>query len=79
VKRSGRPPLDQAGPTAQVTVYMPAKRFDDLCRQARQEQVSVPEIIRRKRLGQSLDSDSQREGVRAWLHRHRRSTGPTPS
>jgi len=45
--KRGRPRL-ATGPTAQVTVYLPAREFDALCKSAIREGVSVPEIIRRK-------------------------------
>jgi hypothetical protein len=47
-KRLGRPPLDPSERPASVTVVLPAKQFNALCRQAQQAAVSVPEMIRRK-------------------------------
>lgn len=44
----GRPPLDVASPTTQVTVRLSVKQLDDLCRQATAARVSLPELIRRK-------------------------------
>lgn len=43
----GRPPLDEHDTSVQVGVTLPAKQFDELCRQALREDVSVPEIVRR--------------------------------
>lgn len=47
MKRPGRPPLDPDDPSIRVTVTLPARRFDALCKAARDEEASVPEIIRR--------------------------------
>lgn len=44
----GRPTVDQNGGTSvYVGVTLPAKQFDELCRQALREDVSVPEVVRR--------------------------------
>jgi len=43
----GRPPLDANDTSVHVGVKLPAKRFDELCRRALHEDVSVPEVIRR--------------------------------
>jgi len=43
----GRPPLDDADPSGQVTLRLPSKQLDAFCRRALREDVSVPEIIRR--------------------------------
>ena len=48
MKRTGRPPLDALDRTVPVSIALPAKQYDDLCKQAHREQVSLPEIIRRK-------------------------------
>lgn len=49
MKRSvpGRPPLDDNDPSVYVGVSLPSKQFDEYCKRARREDVSVPEIIRR--------------------------------
>jgi Ribbon-helix-helix protein, copG family len=46
-RRPGRPPLDDADPSVPVTVTLPSKDFDALCKRALREGVSIPEIIRR--------------------------------
>jgi hypothetical protein len=56
VKRPGRPRLDTASPTTQVTVYLSVRQLDDLCREAHRAQVSVPELIRRKMRGRSTEN-----------------------
>lgn len=48
MKRNGRPPLDASSPSERITIKLPGKQLDDLCRQAYHQQVSVPEIIRQK-------------------------------
>jgi len=48
VKRGGRPRIDAASPTTQVTVYLSVKQLDELCREAHHARVSVPELIRQK-------------------------------
>lgn len=47
LKRRGRPSISDQGTTVQVGVSIPADKFDELCRRALREGVSVPEIIRR--------------------------------
>jgi hypothetical protein len=48
MKRNGRPPLDDASPSARICVSMPQKQLDDLCREAVTKAISVPEVIRQK-------------------------------
>ena len=55
MKRYGRRSLDGEERSVSVTVVVPPKQFDDLCREAFREQVSVPEIIRRKIRRLSVD------------------------
>jgi hypothetical protein len=43
----GRPPLDEHDSSVQVGVTLPSKQFDELCKRALREDVSVPEIVRR--------------------------------
>jgi hypothetical protein len=43
----GRPPLDDEDPSVGVSFSLPSKKFDELCKRAHREDVSVPEIIRR--------------------------------
>jgi hypothetical protein len=45
--KRGRPPLDPSDRAVPVSLALPSKQYDELCRQARREGVSVPEIIRR--------------------------------
>lgn len=48
VKRTpGRPPLDEDDPSVSVSVSMPSKQFDAICKRAQHEDESVPAIIRR--------------------------------
>lgn len=47
VKRPGRPALDPGDRTVPVTVSLPAKQFDALCRCALREGVSLPAFLRR--------------------------------
>lgn len=48
LRRPGRPPLDDDDETVRVGVSLPARQFDEYCRRAQREDVSVPEIIRRE-------------------------------
>lgn len=43
----GRPPLDDDDPSVSVSISLPSKQFDALCKRAQRDDVSVPEIIRR--------------------------------
>lgn len=43
----GRPPLDDDDPSVQVNLSLPSKKFDELCALARQQDQSLPEILRR--------------------------------
>lgn len=48
MKRSpGRPRLDDDDESTQVGVRLPTKQYDDLCKRAQEERVTVSEIIRR--------------------------------
>jgi hypothetical protein len=46
VKR-GRRPLDPRDPSVSLTVRLPSRQFDALCRRALQAQTSVPAEVRR--------------------------------
>jgi hypothetical protein len=46
-KRTGRPPVDPDDRTVLVGVSLPARQYDAFAKQAIQENVSVPEVIRR--------------------------------
>lgn len=46
-RRRGRPPLDTRDSSVQVGMTLPSRQYDDLCRRALREDVSVAEIIRR--------------------------------
>lgn len=46
-RRPGRPPIDANDSSVRVGVTLPAKQFDELCRRALRQDVSVPEIVRR--------------------------------
>jgi len=43
----GRRPLDPRDPSVAVTIRMPAKAFEAVCRRAAAARVTVPELIRR--------------------------------
>jgi hypothetical protein len=43
----GRPPLDEDDPSVSVSISLPSKKFAAICKRARREDVSAPEIIRR--------------------------------
>lgn len=45
--RRGRPPVDASDSSVYVSVTLPSKRYDDLCKRALDAGVSVSEIIRR--------------------------------
>jgi hypothetical protein len=47
MKRPGRPPLDPDDVSMKVTITLPTRRFDQLCKAAQEEHASVPELIRR--------------------------------
>lgn len=46
-RRPGRPPVEEGDSSVYVGVTLPSKHYDDLCKRAQREEVSVPEIIRR--------------------------------
>jgi hypothetical protein len=43
----GRPPLDRADRSVVVSIALPGRAFDLVCRRAAVARLSVPEIIRR--------------------------------
>jgi hypothetical protein len=43
----GRPSVDPTDASVYVSVTLSSKRYDDLCKRALEQGVSVPEIIRR--------------------------------
>lgn len=45
--RPGRPPVDPTDRSVLVSLTLPGRAFDEVCRRAALERVSVPEIIRR--------------------------------
>jgi hypothetical protein len=47
-RRRGRPPVDPTDRSVLVTVTLPGRRYDALCRRALRLQTSLPEIIRRE-------------------------------
>jgi hypothetical protein len=47
-RRPGRPPIDEDDDSVRVSITLPAKHFDSLCRQALRDDISVPEVIRRE-------------------------------
>jgi len=46
--KPGRPRLDDDDESINVNVRMPSRKYDQLCEEARRQQVSVPEVIRRQ-------------------------------
>jgi hypothetical protein len=50
MSRRGRPPLDAEDPDGSVSVNLrlPSRQYDALHAEARQQRVSVPELIRRR-------------------------------
>jgi hypothetical protein len=46
-KRPGRPSLDPGDPSVQTCLVLPSKLYDALDKRARDEEVSLAEIIRR--------------------------------
>ena len=59
-KRRGRPTIDPHDASCSVTLYLPARQLDALCREAVRRQISVPEVIRRK-----LRDADQKDGSRS--------------
>lgn len=47
-KRRGRPYLDGETKSIPVTVALPPKQFDRLCREAQRDGKTLPQVIRRK-------------------------------
>jgi len=46
-RKPGRPPLDPTDPSVVVTLRMPARVFEAVCRRAAAARLTVPEVIRR--------------------------------
>jgi hypothetical protein len=46
-KRTGRPPLDETDGSVGVHLRLSSKQFDDACRRAQAERLTVPEFFRR--------------------------------
>jgi hypothetical protein len=44
----GRPPLDRRDKSVPITVKVPSRHYDILYSKARQQRVSVPELLRRR-------------------------------
>lgn len=53
----GRPPLEHGEPSTALTVRLPNRVYDQACRKATHERVSLPEIVRRA-LTNLLEDDS---------------------
>jgi hypothetical protein len=47
-RRLGRPPIADDDTSTRVGLTLPTKQFDALCKQARREDISVAEAIRRQ-------------------------------
>ena len=43
----GRPPLDADDPSVPIHVTLPSKQFEELCKRARRQDLSIPEYLRR--------------------------------
>ena len=57
-KRRGRPSLDPDDRAVPVSFSLPSRQYDKLTRQAQEEKITLPEVIRRKiRLADVLDDD----------------------
>jgi hypothetical protein len=46
LRAPGRPPLDEDDPSVSVSISLPSKQFEALCKRAQHHDVSVPAIIR---------------------------------
>jgi hypothetical protein len=46
--RPGRPSVDADDESTRLSVTLPTKQYDDLCRQALRDDVSLAEVIRRE-------------------------------
>jgi hypothetical protein len=46
-RRTGRPPVDDSGPSVGVHLRLPAPQYDRVCERATAAGVSVPEQLRR--------------------------------
>jgi hypothetical protein len=46
MKPRGRPPLDRHDVTVKSSIYLPAKTYEQVCREAHERAVTVPEYIR---------------------------------
>lgn len=47
-RRPGRPPVSADDESVRIGLTLPAKQFDQFCRQALREEISVAEAIRRE-------------------------------
>jgi len=46
-KRPGRPPLDPDDPSVKLSLTLPSKRYDALCRLAAADHQSLSDVLRR--------------------------------
>ena len=53
-RRPGRPPLDRDDPSIKLSLRLPSKRYEALCRAATSQRTTVPELIRRSLARYSL-------------------------
>lgn len=60
VKKPGRKPLDPTDNSVFVGFRLPSKKFEELCRRALREDVSVSVIIRRDLLKKKAAEDERR-------------------
>lgn len=51
----GRPPLDANDPSVPIHVTLPSKKFDELCKRARRQDLSLPEYLRRLIYGNTYE------------------------
>lgn len=46
-RRVGRPPIDPQDESVKLSVALPAKRYDELCAEARRDRLTLPDLLRR--------------------------------
>jgi hypothetical protein len=57
--KGGRPPLAADDASLHVGVSLPSRQYDDYCRRALEDDVSVPEIIRRDLRERKAEKEKQ--------------------
>jgi hypothetical protein len=46
-RRVGRPPIDPDDESVKLSLTIPAKRYDELCSDARRHRMTLPDLVRR--------------------------------